>query len=396
MSASTLWTRGEAERAAKSMFGNQALHRAAVAMAGYHPRALDYIRQAPVIVLAENHGRTGRVASAASRQYAGPPMRMLCERGAKLRDVMAFYGCAFQLRGLAPSVLHPVRWAVIDHLGQLSPSTLAQIIPPVRRQQDIWLRALTRWTDHCGRRCSNPWFQFAWAAGALRTAARGQEDTVDTIADLFIEAAKPAPRAGAVLDPRWTLQQAFGATERWHRALARAHAEQKAAAGLGVAFTATVDYAPYPNAVTELDAFTFVPLRSCEELWIEGVQMHHCVGTYSADVMTGRARIYSIQQGGRRVATVEYGSVRCAGMPNPPQGPLDYHRPIQVKGPCNAMPLKAVREAASAFLQQVRADIQQGDCLRAIFPGLGALIDSTPPAGAPTPPTPQASPGPGA
>lgn len=299
--------RGEAERAAKALFSNQALHRAAAAMAGCHPRALDYIRQAPVIVLSANAGKTGAGAARSARAFAGPPMRMLCERGAKLREVMSFYGCGFHLRRLAPSVLHPVRWQTVYHLGRLPPSTLSQIMPEVRKDQDVWLRALTGWADHCERRCGNRWFRFDWAAVALRVLRRGEEDLADVVADMLIEAARPEPRAGAVFDPRWTFAQARAAAERWHAALGRQVAEQKVAQGLGIGFTDAVDYAPFLNEPVTVDGFEFVPLRSCEDLYLEGAAMRHCVASYSREVMAGTARIFSVRQDGRRVATLELG-----------------------------------------------------------------------------------------
>ncbi|WP_066923011.1 PcfJ domain-containing protein [Methylobacterium sp. CCH5-D2] len=291
------------------MFGNQALHRPAAAMAGCHERALDYIRQAPVIVLSANAGQTGRTAAARARAYAGPPMRMLCERGAKLREVMSFYGCAFQLRALAPSVLHPKRWPVVFHLGRLPPSTLAQIIPAARTQQDTWLRALTVWSEHCEYRCGNAWFQFDWVARAAREVRRGHEGVLETIADLAMAASgtvnvpgfrgnrlgQVAGVPGAVFDTRWTLAQAEAAAERWHRALGRAAAEQRAAHGLGVKFSEAMDYAPFTNAPVVVEGFDFVPLRSCEDLWAEGAAMRHCVGTYSAAVVTGVSRILVIR-----------------------------------------------------------------------------------------------------
>jgi hypothetical protein len=290
------WDRGAAEREARSMFGNQALHRAAATMAGSHPRALDYIRQAPVIVLSTNAGKTGSAAITSARAFAGPPMRMLAERGAKLREVMSFYGCGYQLRQIVPGVLFPSRWPAIYRLGRLPPSTLAQVIPATRVQQDVWLRALTYWTDHCRDHVRDPWVQFEWAAVALRDVARGQERSVDSVADLLIEAGRREPRGDARFDPRWTFAQAVAAADRWHAALGRQLAEQRAAQGLGVAFSAPVDYAPMPNDPVHIAGFDFVPLRSCEDLWVEGAAMHHCVATYSEAVVVGRSRIFSIRK----------------------------------------------------------------------------------------------------
>lgn len=363
------WGRGEAQDAAKAMFGNQALHRAAAALGGSHPRALDYIRQAPVIVLSAAVGMTGLRAGSATQAFAGPPMRLMCDRGDRLRDVMRHYGCAYQLRRLAPSVLHPVRWPAIYHLGQLPPSTLAQAVPEKRTQQDVWLRALTGWTERCRDRCQNAWFQFDWAAVALRETARGDEHQAGDLADMLMEAAKPTPRAGAVFDPKWTLAQARAAMERWHRAIGRMRAEQSAANGLGVGFSDPVAYAPFPDEPISVNGFTFVPLRSCEDLWVEGVAMRHCVAIYSQDLVYGLARIFSIQQDGRRIATAEWRHGE-----RDPDDHVSHFRLRQLKGPCNAHPPKAVVEAASAFAAGLRSASGKPEGLRAAFPNVGATF----------------------
>lgn len=71
--------------------------------------------------------------------------------------------------------------------------------------------------------------------------------------------------------------------------------------------------------------------------------MHHCVGSYSHDVRSGRSRIFSLRRGGRRVATIEIGKQFER---------LALH---QVRGPCNAMPARDVVEAARTLERQAKA-----------------------------------------
>lgn len=381
--------RGAAEREAKGMFPNQALHRAAAAMAGCHPRALDYVRLAPVVVLAANAGKTGSAAYNSGRR-AAQPMQGLCERGAKLREVMRFYGVTLQLRALHANVLHPKRWLVVYRLGRMAPSTLAQIIPAARADQDTWLRALTVWAEHAKRRGGDPWIQFDWAASALRTLRRTEVGTAETVVDLAIEAARSQPRGGAVFDPRWTFDQAHAAADRWHAALGRQMAEQKVATGLGVGFTDAVDYAPFSNEPVTVDGFVFAPLRSCEDLYIEGAAMRHCVASYSQAVIAGRSRIFSVRQAGRRVATLELGrplqmgrevSVALDGrhyyatIDSSSAGPSLGWRMVQLKGPCNSRPQAGVAAACSAFVHATRERAlapKAPPSLRDAFPGVTA------------------------
>lgn len=146
------WDRGRAEKEARTMFANAALKPVAAALAGAHPRALDYIRQAPVIVLAAAVGRPHRMNARRMRTALHESLGARCRRGERLREVMKAYGCVPQLRALHPKALALVRWPVIRLLCALPPSRLAPIIPADPRDQDAWLRALSFWVDHIARR----------------------------------------------------------------------------------------------------------------------------------------------------------------------------------------------------------------------------------------------------
>ena len=80
-------------------------------MAGAHRFAIDYIEQAPVIVLAAAHGNAH--VSWSERAFIQDQLRKVCESKAQLRDVMRSYGLPLPLRLLDARVLTARRATVI-------------------------------------------------------------------------------------------------------------------------------------------------------------------------------------------------------------------------------------------------------------------------------------------
>ena len=119
-------------------------------MAGAHRYAIDYIEQAPVIVLAAAHGNAH--VSWSERAFIQEQLRKVCESKAKLRDVMRSYGLPLPLRLLDARVLTARRATVIRRLALMNPSTLAQIIPATRQKQNAWLQALQNWCERMASR----------------------------------------------------------------------------------------------------------------------------------------------------------------------------------------------------------------------------------------------------
>jgi hypothetical protein len=110
-----------------------------------HRYAIDYIEQAPVIVLAAAHGNAH--VSWSERGFIQEQFRQICQSKAQLRDVMRSYGLPLPLRLLDARVLTARRATVIRRLVLMNPSTLAQIIPATRQKQNAWLQALQNWCE---------------------------------------------------------------------------------------------------------------------------------------------------------------------------------------------------------------------------------------------------------
>ena len=123
-------------------------------MAGAHRYAIDYIEQAPVIVLAAARGNAH--VSWSERAFIQEQLRKMCESKAQLRDVMRSYGLPLPLRLLDARVLTARRATVIRRLALMNPSTLAQIIPATRQKQNAWLQALQNWCEGMARPARRP------------------------------------------------------------------------------------------------------------------------------------------------------------------------------------------------------------------------------------------------
>ena len=313
---------------------NRGLRPIFLVLANAHRDAIDYIEQAPVIVAAATRGTTHVPWS--ERAFIQEQLARQCERGARLRDVMAVHGLPLPLRKLEAAVMTASRGTVIRRLALMNPSTLAQVIPATRQKQHAWLEALEQWCSGMADRSEGQADRcplFEWAAvnlvGITFSEARGVRHLVDYVA-----------AHAATFNPRWTLARARREEQAWHEALA--DDEQPDAAPQGL-----VDYAPLPKR-WEKDGFRFVALQTARALRLEGAAMHHCVASYWHNVAVGRSRIYSVQRDGGRVATLELGI-----------SSEDYrwgkggYQLRQLVGVRNARPVPEVRTAAGAFLKAI-------------------------------------------
>ena len=257
-------------------------------MAGAHRYAIDYIEQAPVIVLAAT--RDGEHA------FIQEQFRKMCESKAQLREVMRSYGLPLPLRLLDARVLTARRATVIRRLALMNPSTLAQIIPATRQKQNAWLQALQNWCERMASRSevNNYWcLLFEWAATNFPGVTYTEADVVGHMVD-FVRAHPDT------FNPVWTLERARAEEQKWHADLAVAEAVERTNAPLDT----VVDYAPLP-LLWEYGGFSFVALQTGKAVHAEGAAMHHCVASYWENVAEGKSRIYSIRENGSRVATLE-------------------------------------------------------------------------------------------
>lgn len=327
---------------AVGLYVNQALHPAATLLAALHPRAVEYLEQAPILAMAATFG--GKIEKKQERAYVAMNFAPLMDRGVKLRDLMATYRVAYQLRAVSGNAIRPGAWPVLKRISELvDPSSIAQAIPADPKKHMFWLNDLTDLWNILERR-----LQFRaelhgpilrWAMFAIARAEKGKRFPKD---DVYRDLPARGPHtatAGEIADfliaehtrfnPRWTWERMIQETRDWHEAIANANLDTVDDGRMDV----EIDYGRTFPAEIEVDGFQFHALRSLRALIIEGRTMHHCVSSYYPDVVAGRCRIYSVRKDGKRIATVEFLAFPAA-------------RAVQVKGPCNISPGEAVHKAA--------------------------------------------------
>lgn len=324
LSDDDLFDRGVSDqRRAVALFPNQGLHEAARMFAGTHPRAIQYLEQAPVLVIGAMLGGPG--VRRINGLYIQHRITPLCERGAPLKTVLRTFSLAPPLRKLFAFALFPSAGPTISALSALDPAVLGRIVPEKPGHQRNWLMACTRWRDHVAQRGS-PEARFAWAAENLSQAKVKPRD-VTTVADF-------ARAPDEHFNEAWKWPRAEEEAEAWHgrlnssRYLARSPFKPDT----------VVDLGDHPDEDLH-DGFTFRALRTPAEIAEEGGAMRHCVASYISSVVNGACHIVSVRRGTRRIATLELDRDWIVG---------------QLKGRCNADPGGDVRTAAGHYAFAIR------------------------------------------
>ncbi len=332
-------------RKAEAMFGNQGVQPGAIWLSALHPRALEYLEQAPVLALAATFG--GKASSRSERAYVAMNFKPMIERGARLKDVMKAFRVAYPLRAISAKAIRPGVWGVLQAITRLVDfSTISQSIPDVQTRHMHWLAGLGVFWSELQRRAPDEQANGAilrWAMLALSRAIAAKQPVGSECGELadFLICNRDQ------FNPRWTWRKLIEESAIWHEALANAQIDR---INDGT-YDAAVAYPGFPTEVT-LAGFDFYALRSLRALVVEGKAMHHCVASYYPDIQSGRARIYSIRKDGKRIATVEFAR---SGEYNPRGvgGGGSYWKAVQVKGVLNARPSKDVIEVAEQFARAV-------------------------------------------
>lgn len=315
-------------------FTDPILRQAAAVLAALHPHVLDYIGQAPVLVLAA--AGTERLDLRLRKSRLKLASRFIAAAGTlhRLPHILRAYGLVPPLRRLAGAPLKLAHHGLLSPLASVPETKLAQVIPATAEEQHLWLQWLQdlrqrRWT----RRAACDRF-LVWAVANIRSPEA--RHTADDLADWAMFASER-------FDPGITYERARAASARWHEEQA-AHRRSIAAVLAGTAGAHTVDYAPLP-ATIEVQGLCFRALCSAADLEDESARMHHCVRSYWRYVARGQSYIYSIRRGEARIATLE---LRRQSITRHTTAPLAV---AQLKGPCNAHPGEEIASAATRFLE---------------------------------------------
>lgn len=287
--ANNTWLPGACDRAV-ALFEDRTLHGPAIVLSSVHEAVIDYLTQAPALVLAAA-GKSD-LALRDDRQRTAARFKTACSVRPRLRDLMRHYGLAPQLRVLSGRALLRKHHRLLKPLSDIPPSRLAQCIPTELEEQVSWLSSVDFWRRLAAQDMrESDWF-VSWAAanGCHRHLASGAIELIDF-----------ASRNRAAFNTDWSFDEAFAASNRWHDVIALRPFE---ATCTPEELAAVADYGPMPDHAV-VDGFLFVALRTRPQLFEEGRVMSHCVATYADRVFGGASLIYSVRQGEQRVATLE-------------------------------------------------------------------------------------------
>jgi hypothetical protein len=103
---------------------------------------------------------------------------------------------------------------------------------------------------------------------------------------------------------------------------------------------------PWFPASPLVNGYEIVPITNSADLYREGKAMHHCVGSYSYEVIAGRKYIYSVREGEKRIATFE---LLRNGNAKAVLG--------QIRGRCNAHAPKEITDAVRRWLRSQKTEL---------------------------------------
>ncbi len=309
-----------------SLFTDRTLQMPATVLAAVHEAAIDYIEQAPALVVAATENSD--LALLEHRERVTARFAICCEARPRLKELLRFYGVAPQLRRLSGSALRRNHFRLLNIVSEIPPSRLSQCIPADPAEQSAWLETTYQWHRHAARVTRDPDWLVAWAAA--NSCHRFPDAGIRELVDF-------AGRDRAAFDTRWNLPQAVAACERWHAEIAN----KAFSAGLSEdRLHEVADYGPLPLRAT-VSGHTFTALRSRAEIFAEGRAMHHCVATYAEDVLQGQCWIYSVKRDGAHAATLELSRSRTG------------FEISQLCAHCNRTPARQTVIAAELFVSAI-------------------------------------------
>jgi hypothetical protein len=288
--------RRAAEAAVGTLYPSKGLHRSALAFATIHPRALQYLEQAPCMIVMDR----GDFAYGTFAGSLRTRIRRACERGVALKEMLAFFGLPLPLRKLRPYALSPAARPALEALGRLDPVVLGRVIPAGAAAQRTWLARVGTWLARAAERGGNDG----------RPDDRAQALLVWACEHVLDAPARGPGSVPHVVDYALNGDGSFSTQWQWPRAVAEMalwHDRLHVADTLGrwrFQPTKRIDHGLHPDAV-ECAGLTFVALRTPAQILAEGAAMGHCVASYVDEVARGKCHIVAIRQGQRPLATLE-------------------------------------------------------------------------------------------
>jgi hypothetical protein len=248
--------------------------------------------------------------------------------GRPLKEIAALVGAPMWLRALPPE-------SFVAPIGRLPDSAffrrrIANHLPRSPRLAPIWLEAVSdaaKWGDEGIA---------VWVARELTRNVRDVSLARLRLVCLWAwQSQQDGSLAVSLSQSRWTSSLSFvsavAQAENWI-------ANIRVACAIGMAPITDVWLKP-----EMVEGYEFKPIRTTMDLISEAFEMKHCVRDHASNLARDRARLWSIQRNGVRVATLEVG----AGLRGDP-----YLGVRQLRGRENKAPANEVYRATHNWLRQ--------------------------------------------
>lgn len=321
-----------------------------------HFRAIDYIRQAPLLGAGgwfrymERAGtehlryfdsRTSNQGQLLCNKegYLGlaRDMAMICKHKYNLREAYRFFNLSPSLRYIPVESVTSSHIIALNYLSSVNPSTIAQCIPSCPRETKIWLNYLSIWITQVTRGVRQPRHDpyrtdlgLSWLIKSLeKTHSAWTQHEVSDLADFYA--------AVTNWNDSWSWRTAIRKQHEWHEHLASEDALRKVDADR------LIPYNDLP-LLTELEGHTIEALNTYRKQHVEGAVQKHCLGSYGQRMHN--SFFFSLKDSdGKRVSTFEissvYGSFKRA------------YVLVQHKAYRNACPSRTADTLVHKFLAQV-------------------------------------------
>ncbi len=305
-----------------------------------HPRGRDYVTQAPVLVCASLSYVPSDVVSV---------WRGVCERGAKLGDVMDAFHVNRGLRHLDAASLDVKSCLTVGrYLCPANPSALAQqVAARTHIQQFSWIR-MVRDLANMGQ----PTERVIWFAELVPFETSRDGDYALNFSITHLRDFLRSDRA-VNWSPHWKWKDLEAGMKRWEDDFAK----QKMIAEAKYNEPLT-PHAYAPRSYLARGGNTFTLLNTQNELRAEGATMHHCVGGYAEQVRAGTSLIYACSFGRARTGTLEISPIEQFAIEDVDQNglPVEAFRHVwkivQFKAHHNGMPSTNAYDDASEFVTE--------------------------------------------
>jgi hypothetical protein len=324
------WVSLAIERASRC-FSEKRFKIGAAQLATLHPYAIDYIEQAPaLVVFILDEGDVRKFSEA-------------CVLKLNLRDMMLRYALPLPLRLISGRALRSDHFAILKHLTAMEPEQLVSCIPRDHRKQKAWLSAVSDWSRYMDRIFEEPGFHREWALLNLRSSENLYE--LALYVKKYNDDFEPYGLYLSLAELKNACQGYRMKGIDYHEQAAQENQERaRYVPTIFPRWQKTLDVAPFP-AICQIKGFFFTALETFGELEAESHWLKYDLKAYEGRAQRQTSRLFSIKTRRNRVGTLEVGE-------NPQDRPTNVGRFTIRKLFCDGSNVD-LKDAAVTFVHSV-------------------------------------------